>query len=66
MTVPPYYAEWLFVDIEEERVRSAGLTTMEPFNCKKVPVKALLSQDHHNDSELLGSREFGSNSSSDK
>ncbi|MGH0128427.1 UNVERIFIED_CONTAM: hypothetical protein FKN15_044307 [Acipenser sinensis] len=32
------------VDIEEESVRSTGLTATEPFNCKKVLVKALASQ----------------------
>ncbi|MGH0122329.1 UNVERIFIED_CONTAM: hypothetical protein FKN15_003120 [Acipenser sinensis] len=35
---------------------------MEPFNCKTVPVKAQLSQDHRNDPESLGGRDIGSNS----
>ncbi|MGH0144281.1 UNVERIFIED_CONTAM: hypothetical protein FKN15_046641 [Acipenser sinensis] len=37
---------------------------MEPFNCKTVPVKALPSQDSRKDPELLGGRDFESNSSS--
>ncbi|MGH0147881.1 UNVERIFIED_CONTAM: hypothetical protein FKN15_030678 [Acipenser sinensis] len=37
---------------------------MKPFNWKTVPVKALLSQDRHNNPESLGGPVFGSNSSS--
>ncbi|RXM28655.1 Adenosine 3'-phospho 5'-phosphosulfate transporter 2 [Acipenser ruthenus] len=39
-------------------------TTMEPFNCKTVPLKALPSQDCRKDPVSLGGRDFGSNSSS--
>ncbi|MGH0144854.1 UNVERIFIED_CONTAM: hypothetical protein FKN15_054487 [Acipenser sinensis] len=39
------------------------IITTEPFNCKTVPVKSLLSQDHRNDQESLGGQDFGSNSS---
>ncbi|MGH0147094.1 UNVERIFIED_CONTAM: hypothetical protein FKN15_021977 [Acipenser sinensis] len=37
---------------------------MEPFNCKTVSVKALLSKDRRNDPQLLGGWDFRSNSSS--
>ncbi|MGH0118887.1 UNVERIFIED_CONTAM: hypothetical protein FKN15_055441 [Acipenser sinensis] len=62
-TAPPCYTEGRCVYIKEESVRSAGLTTTEPFICKTEPVKALSSQDHHNDPESLGGRDFRSNSS---
>ncbi|MGH0143618.1 UNVERIFIED_CONTAM: hypothetical protein FKN15_020579 [Acipenser sinensis] len=47
-TTPQCYTEGRFVDIEG----------------KSVPVKALLSQDRHNDPKLLGGRDCGSSSSS--